>query len=135
MLAILKKSIQASFAVTLDQRGNKWHRVHMLPSQIKKLERIRAKWTRVTEDEIRDAKQTTLESFWKSDEAQIDSPDNVKGMACSNFIYLFNDNHTRHYFVCTSGNHQNTALRCDAECDMHWASHASFDCVLAQQGL
>ena len=56
-------------------------------------------------------------------------------MACSNFIYVFDDSGCEHYFVRTDPTKTAMALKYTGECDMFFASMATFDDVLMQRDM
>ena len=78
---------------------NMWSNVNIQSEQQLAFEGARAGWDTVTDAEIAAAKAKILALF-------PEPPQHVKGMPCSNFIYLFTEAEDRHFFVPTSGDEE-----------------------------
>ena len=110
-----------------DHRGNVWWVVDVTPDEQAAWETIRIAWATATDAEIADAKSLMLKTF----PAPV-KHDEVKGMACSDFIYLFSEAQDRHFFVPTNKT-EKAALyyHCQGtgQADMAFAPHCTYATV------
>ena len=113
---------------TVDSRGNTWRSTHVGSETQQTLETVRRNWENAHEDAIASAKKLIVNAF-------DDNTSGVKGMACSDFIYIFNDSGCEHYFLRTDPAKTAMALKYNGECDMFFASMATFDDVLMQRDI
>ena len=90
--------------------------------ELNTLEQTHAEWLTCSDVDIATSKQIVCAPFELSDEVN-----DVKGMACSDFLYIFNNNRHRHYFACVSGKNRGLVLCYECEADMCFASKAQFD--------
>jgi hypothetical protein len=110
-----------------DPRGNVWYFHNVTPEEQAAWEAIRGAWATATDEEIAEAKTAMLGPFpfvIKSDE--------VKGMACRDFIYLFDDTRRRHFFVPTGGEEQKAmCYDCQGtgQADMAFAPDCTYNIV------
>ena len=78
--------------------GHTWWYLNITPEEQAAWKAIRGAWATATDEEIAEAKATMLKVFpfaIKHNE--------VKGMACHDFIHLFNNTQTMHFFMPTDG--------------------------------
>jgi len=78
-----------------------WWIIHVTPEEQATWEAIRGTWATATDEQIAEAKAAMLKVF-----PVAIKHDEVKGMACRDFIYLFDNTRRRHFFVPTGGEEQ-----------------------------
>jgi len=86
------------------------------------LQQTHAEWATCSDASIEQCKTIVCAPFELSDKI-----DEIKGMACSDFLYIFNDNRNRHYFACVRGESRGQVLCYECEADMCFAAGAKFD--------
>ena len=89
------------------------------------LQQAHASWLTCCDSLIEQSKDIVCRAFELSDEIN-----DVKGMACGDFLYLFNADRQRHYFVCVDGLQAGQVLCYECEAEMGFAPEAKFDTVL-----
>jgi hypothetical protein len=116
-----------------DHRGNIWWSVNISLEQQAEWESYRSGWASVSDEDIKKAKESLLDAF--ADESWHDvrnmNAEDVKGMACRDFIYLFDTSQAKHFFFPTSGEEKCAMLyECDSggtqTADMAFAPHCTW---------
>ena len=89
------------------------------------LQKAHSLWMTCKDSLITESKDIVCRSFEMSD-----GVDDIRGMACGDFLYMFNVNRKRHYFACVKGMQSGRVLCYECEADMGFSSEASFDTVM-----
>lgn len=102
-----------------------WRAVAVSSAQQRDMERIRTEWDVASDEAIAIAKDAIIVGLLGC------PPLPVKGMVCSDFIYLRTDKLDKHFFMPTNGCEEH-ALVFEGDVDMHFAPECTYDVVKMQ---
>lgn len=109
----------------VDARGNRWLGAALAADSAERLAATHARWAEAPDADIVAAKTAVACAAGVSGSAM----SSMRGMACADFLYIFNDEH-QHFFVPVGAGTR--MLVYEGECDMYWSPDATFDMIQLQ---